>query len=103
GLSHPWTAEDVIPQGCNGVAMRRLRAGIDSSLACALKTDLMLKPSIFPIRVCGVIRDVDRNEHQACTELQQRDIARVAGERALAVAVRQHEVLNRKLDVDHPA
>src|SRR5438128_10143970 len=102
-LSIPARPENAMPQRGDGRSRGSLRLGLDAGVASALQAKLMLQPPVLPIRVGGRDGNLGRNPTEIGGDAEKRDVAGVAGEVAMRVTVRQHEILHGKLDIDHAA
>ena len=99
----PRRAEHLRPQCGHRRSPRRLRLRIDARLRRSREPHFMLQSPILAIRVGDAGGKIHRHEAELACKREQRDIAGVAGQRAMPLRVRQHEVLDGEFDVDHAA
>ena len=85
------------------MAPRRLGLRVDPRLASSLQTDLMLEPPVFAIGVGRGFGDLCGKQSQGRSESKQRNVAGIARERRVHVALRKHQKLHAELQVDHAA
>ncbi len=91
------------PQRGHGGAPVGLQRRVDARMRRAGQPDLVLQPPIVAIGVRRGRGHRHGNEAELARDPQQRDVAQVARQHRVVVRVREDEVLDRELDVDHAA